>query len=186
MAALVAAARACGIDRLILARAGRGRAIGGAAVVLALAAPLGFAKLLRFDLAMPQPLVWDLGKRLAARLAPDARLALLLPDDNGSVDVMLRSELLFSAPRRPGLDFLTLDHADAGALRQAAQQGYDTAFVSCVPAGLDGVPAGTAALLQFDGKAWHPAEVWPYPAGAMTMRWQYILAWEPLCRAPPK
>src|SRR6202011_1339701 len=72
---------------------------GGALVIaLALLAPIGFAYRLRFDLVMPQPLVWDLAGKLKPYLKDGDRLALLLPGDNGSLADMLSGVLTDVAP----------------------------------------------------------------------------------------
>ncbi|MEA2754796.1 MAG: hypothetical protein QOJ54_1085, partial [Aliidongia sp.] len=54
---------------------GRRRLAGGLAIAAILAAPIGFAQRLRFDLEAPQPLIWSLAEHLAPHLAPDDRLA---------------------------------------------------------------------------------------------------------------
>ena len=65
------------------------QAANAAALGLTLLAPIAFAKRLRFDLDMPQPLVWDLAKKLTNYLSDGGRLALLLPGDNDSVATMI-------------------------------------------------------------------------------------------------
>src|SRR5262249_46326368 len=49
-------------------RTERVRVASGFVVLIALLAPFAFVKRLRFDLDMPQPLVWDLAKNLSQHL----------------------------------------------------------------------------------------------------------------------
>jgi hypothetical protein len=155
---------------------------GAAVVALALVVPVAFVKRLRFDLDMPQPLVWDLAKRVVPFLHDGDRLALLLPGDNDSVATMLAGVLADTPPRRRRLDLLRRDRADRSTLDEAARRGYRLAVISCVPEGWEGAPPGQAALLRDDPDGWRPVAAWPYPADAARQRWQHILSWAPLCR----
>ncbi len=161
---------------------GRSAPIAAAVVAVALLAPAVFVKRLRFDLDMPQPLVWTLAKHLAPYLHDGDRLALLLPGDNGSVATMLAGVLADTPPFRRDLDLLRRDRADPAALNAAARRGYELALVSCTPQGWEDVPAGQAALLRHSDDGWHPLAAWPYPPNAAKQRWQHILSWGPLCR----
>jgi len=182
VAGLALAARDFGLGAAL---ARRPRAwVSGAVLAVALIAPLPLIKRLRFDLVMPQPLVWDLATRLKPHLAADDRLALLLPGDNGSVATMLAGVLRDVPPRRPRLDVLPRQTADDAALAEAARRGYTKALISCAPGGLAGIPAGAAGLVAHDATGWHPVVAWPYPAGDTSGRWQHILSWQPLCRKP--
>jgi hypothetical protein len=161
----------------------RGRSAHAAAAVIALAilSPFAFVVRLRFDLDMPQPLVWDLAKRLVPYLHDGDRLALLLPGDNDSVATMLAGVLADTPPRRRGLVLLRSSRADRAALDKAASSGFPLALISCTRHGMAGLPAGQAVLLRWrDG--WHLIAAWPFPAHDTRGRWQHILAWEPLCR----
>ncbi len=158
------------------------RLAGAAIVVCALLAPVAFVKRLRFDLDMPQPLVWDMAKKLADYLQDGDRLALLLPGDNHSVGVMISGVLAETAPRRRMLDLLWRNTADPATLDDVASLGYPRALISCTPQGWQGFPAGEAALLRHDPDGWHSVVAWPYPADAAKQRWQHILSWGPLCR----
>jgi hypothetical protein len=153
-----------------------------ALVALAMLSPFAFVKRLRFDLDMPQPLVWGLAKRLAPYLHDGDRLALLLPGDNGSVATMLAGVLADTSPRRRGLVLLRRDNADPVALDEAAESGFPLALISCTPHGLAGLPAEQAVLLRRHRDGWHLLAAWRYPANDTRRRWQHILAWEPLCR----
>jgi hypothetical protein len=154
----------------------RYRELGGAAaVILALLAPIGFAYRLRFDLVMPQPLVWDLAKNVKPYVQPGGRLALLLPGDNGSVDAMLSGLLRDASPRRRDVDLLHRSDAGEAALAEAERLGYSLALISCT-ANRD------AVLLEHRAEGWHQVAAWQYPMDAQRQRWQRILAWEPLCR----
>ena len=151
-----------------------GRPAGTALVVLALLVPIGFAYRLRFDLVMPQPLVWDLGHNVKPYVKDGDRLALLLPGDNGSLSDMLSGVLTDVAPRRR-LDLLERQTADDAALAEAARLGYQLALISCTG-------DGAAALLEHGPEGWQRRASWPYPPEARAQRWQRILAWPPLCR----
>jgi hypothetical protein len=154
------------------------------AVVAAVLWPLAFAYRLRFDLAMPQPLVWDLASRMKPYLHNEDRVALLLPGDNGSVATMLGGILRDVPPRFSGLDLLARSTADAPALDDAARRGYSLALISCTQGDVAGLPNGVAAFLVHDATGWSKVATWPYPADATRERWQHILSWEPLCRHP--
>jgi hypothetical protein len=155
---------------------------GAAALVIALVAPVAFAERLRFDIEMPQPLVWNLAGELKPFLHDGDRLALLLPGDDGEVGDLLGSYLASVPPRRRGLDLKRYTTADTATLDQAAEAGYDLAVISCVPQGLDALPAGQAALLKHDSSGWHELGAWPYAAGIALSHWQHERHWPALCR----
>ncbi len=158
------------------------QAANAAALGLTLLAPIAFAKRLRFDLDMPQPLVWDLAKKLSSDLSDGGRLALLLPGDNDSVATMISGVLADTSPRRRMLDLLRRNTADAATLEEAARLGYPLALISCTPNGLGDLPANQAVLLRHDPDGWHLIADWSYPPHAAQHRWQHILSWPPLCR----
>ena len=158
------------------------RGVGIAVVALALLTPLAFAGRLRFDLAMPQPLVWDLAASLKPALRDGDRLALLLPGDDGEVGELLQGYLAWAPPRRGGLDVLRRKTADAATLDDAAAQGYNLALISCTSDGLLGLPPRRAALLRYQGDGWRPVAVWPYSAGVALSRFQRNRHWPALCR----
>jgi hypothetical protein len=158
------------------------RAANAAVLGLALLAPIAFAKRLRFDLDMPQPLVWDLATKLSPYLSDGGRLALLLPGDNDSIGTMVAGVLAAAPPRHHMLDLLRRNTADAATLDEAARLGYPLALISCTPNGLADLPADQAVLLRHDPYGWHLIAAWPYPPHATQRRWQHILSWPPLCR----
>jgi hypothetical protein len=160
----------------------RGRAVAAVAVAVALLAPVAFAERLRFDLAMPQPLVRDLAANLKPHLKDGDRLALLLPGDDGEVGDLLAGDLASAPPRRRGLDLVRQKTADAAALDAVAARGYDLALVSCTPAGLMDLPPGEAALFRHDADVWHVIARWPYAQGRALSRWQRNRHWPALCR----
>lgn len=159
------------------------RAANAAVLGLALVAPIAFAKRLRFDLDMPQPLVWDLAEKLSPYLSDGGRLALLLPGDNDSVATMIAGILADTPPRRHMLDILRRNTVDAATLDEAARLGYPLALISCTPNGLGDLPANQAVLLRHDPYGWHLLAAWPYPPHAAQHRWQHILSWPSLCRS---
>jgi len=158
------------------------RVANAAVLALALLAPVAFAKRLRFDLDMPQPLVWDLARRLSTHLSDGDRLALLLPGDNDSVATMISGVLADAPPRRRMLDLLRRNTADPATLDEAARLGYPLALISCTPSGLGDVPPAQAVLLRHHPDGWHLVAAWPYPPHAAERRWQHMLSWGPLCR----
>jgi hypothetical protein len=178
---LALAARDLGVVAWL--RRERLRRAGAAALVVAVLAPVAFAKRLRFDLDMPQPLVWDLTKKVSAYLKDGDRLALLLPDDNGSVATMISGVLAETPPRRHMLDLLRRNTANQAALDDAARRGYPLALISCTRDGWSGLPASKAVLLRHDPNGWHLLAAWSYPGDANRQRWQHILSWGPLCRS---
>ena len=177
---LAMAASEWGVGRLT---GGYSRLAGAAAVAAILLAPIGFVGRLRFDLVMPQPLVWDLAKRLSGYVHNGDRLALLLPGDNGSVATMIAGVLADTTPRRTGLDLLRRNTADLATLDEAARLGYPLALISCTDdGGPPGLPPSQAVLLRHREDGWHAEAAWPYPAYDPKAHWQNILSWEPLCR----
>jgi hypothetical protein len=146
------------------------------AVALALLVPVVFVKRLRFDLQMPQPLIWDLAHNVASQLNDGDKLALLLPGDNGSDSEMLRAALELTPPRRRDLDVYDVTQVEGG-LAAAVERGYTWALVSCVPSS----DPPEAALMSYDGSAWHVNADWPYPAVKTKERWTTVLTAGPLC-----
>jgi len=159
------------------------RTLNAAVLGLALLAPFGFAKRLRFDLDMPQPLVWNLAKDLSPFLSDGDRLALLLPGDNGSVATMIAGVLADTPPRRRMLDILHRNRAGPETLDEAARLGYPLALISCTSSELGDLAPGEAALLRYGAGGWHLVSAWPYPPNAARRRWQHLLSWGPLCRS---
>jgi len=156
--------------------AGGRRWIAAALVVLVLLVPVAFAKRLRFDLQMPQPLIWGLAHDIAGAVRDGDRLALLMPGDNGSDSLMLRAALALTPPRRRGLDIYDVSSVEGG-LETAAKRGYVKAVVSCA------APANEAQLLAYDGTVWRVEKSWPYPPVTTRERWTTVLAAPPLCRS---
>jgi hypothetical protein len=173
---------ACELWKARWAEPRRGRAVAMAVIAIALLAPVAFAERLRFDLAMPQPLVRALAADVKPYLRDGDRLALLLPNDDGEIGELLAGDLASAPPRRRGLELLQEKAGDAGALDAAAAHGYDLALVSCTPAELMGLPPGEAALLRHDGDGWHIVAHWPYAQGLALSRWQRNRHWPALCR----
>lgn len=151
-------------------------------VLLVLALPLAAFPMLRFDLEAPQPEVRRIGHLAAAYIEPGSKLALLVAGDvYDSVGSMLRGVLLFTQPRRPGLQIRTETTADAATLRKVAAEGYHIALVTCTPTELGGAPSEVAALLQYSGDGWHALAIWHYPPELKTRRFAAMLARKPLC-----
>jgi hypothetical protein len=157
------------------------RPLAEIALALALLAPLAFAERLRFDLAMPQPMVWDLAKELKPYLKDGDRVALLLPGDDHDIGTVLAGFLAVAPPRRRALDILRRQTADAATLDEVATAGYGLAVITCTPAQLAGLPAGVAALVEHDARGWHQVAAWPYREHPRPTRWQRVGSWPALC-----
>ena len=163
----------------LAARAGR------VAVGLALLFPVAGVPLLRFDRDTPQPELRRLGHEAAAYLQPRDRLALLLPGDSeDSIGSFLRGVMLFTPPRRPGLDFRIETSVSQATLASVAAADYRLALVTCAPAGLDGVPAGDAAMLRATPDGWRVLQTWAWPEQIKRRRFAGLLARDPLCAGP--
>jgi hypothetical protein len=161
----------------------RVRRYGGALIVaLGLLVPVALAERLRFDIAMPQPLVWDMVKELDPYLKDGDKLALLMPGENGEVGMLLDAYLASEPPRRRGLVIAHYNTADAATLDRAAAEGYQLAAITCAPATLDGVPQGNVALLKHGATGWSVVATWPQSAGIPLSRWQRNRHWPAFCR----
>jgi hypothetical protein len=155
-----------------------------APVLLILVLPVAAFPMLRFDLDAPQPVLRRIGHLATAYIEPGSKLALLVNGDvYDSVGSMLRGVLMFTPPRRPGLQIRTETTADAATLRKLAADGYHTALVTCTPAPLGGAPPGVAALLRDSADGWHPIAIWHYPAELKTKRFAAMLSRKPFCAA---
>jgi hypothetical protein len=155
---------------------------GAFAIGLALLGPIALAERLRFDIEMPQPLVWDAAAELKPYLRDGDKLALLLPGDNGEIGALLDSYLANVTPRRRGLVLAYYKTADAATLDAAAAAGYDLAAITCTPMGLGGLPAGVVALMKHDASGWKMVATWPESPGIPLSHWQRSRHWPALCR----
>jgi hypothetical protein len=156
-----------------------------AAVAMALLLPVAGAPLLRFDREAPQPELRRLGNAAAAYLQPGDKLALLLPNDtDDSIGSYLRGVLLFTEPRRGGLDFRIETEVTPAALETVAAAGYGLALVTCVPPGFADAPPGDAALLRQTPNGWHTVRAWSRPDDIAQRSFAGMLARGPLCAGP--
>jgi len=156
-----------------------------AAVALALLLPVAGAPLLRFDRDMPQPELRQLGHAAAAYLKPGDRVALMLPKDyEDSIGSFMRGVLLFTPPRRPGLDFRIETDVTPATLAAATADADRLALVTCAPPGLDGVPPGDAAVLQATPGGWQVVQTWAWPSRIKQQEFSAMLARDPLCAGP--
>jgi hypothetical protein len=156
-----------------------------AAVAAALLLPVIGAPLLRFDRDPPQPALRRLGNAAATYLQSGDRLALLLPHDtDDSVGSYLRGVLLFTEPRRLGLDFRTETEVTPATLGAVAAAGYGLALVTCAPPGFADAPAGDAALLRNTPTGWHTMQSWSRPEDITQRSFAGMLARGPLCAGP--
>jgi hypothetical protein len=158
----------------------RGLALAPVAVVLI--GPLAGAGLLRFDLDAPQPFLWVIGHRAAALLHDGDRVAIVAQGDgDDAVGSMLRGVMLFTAPRRSGLDFRTELSATPAALEDARRAGFDHALVTCARDGLATLPPGDAGLLAYRDGAWSVEAAWPVPASLAHERFSAMLPRRAFC-----
>jgi hypothetical protein len=154
-------------------------------VALALLLPVAGAPLLRFDRDMPQPELRQLGHAAAAYLKPGDRVALMLPKDyEDSIGSFMRGVLLFTPPRRPGLDFRIETDVTPATLAAATADADRLALVTCAPPGLDGVPPGDAAVLQATPGGWQVVQTWAWPSRIKQQEFSAMLARDPLCAGP--
>jgi hypothetical protein len=170
---------------------GRGwSAVGVAAIVLAVAAPLASAGWTRVDRRQPQPWIWDLAAWSAPYLSDESHVALIVPNDNRSVALMLRVAIAVSPPYRTLTDFAEVRHGGAAALAKARNDGSDYALITCVPSGLAESPEGKAlkleagqpALLAGDGDGWRMIATQPFAADTAPEKWTTELSPGPFCR----
>jgi hypothetical protein len=165
-----------------------GRALACLSVAAMLALPVAARILLRFDRDQPQPQLRFLAASLAAEIAPDSRIALILPKDNSTSGMALESLLRHTHPRRPDLTVAHVQTPTEGTLAEMAERGFTLALVSCTDSaaplkiGPD-LPPRSALLLRRDGGTWSPAMTWTYPATAKRAKWGWtnFIAEEPFC-----
>jgi hypothetical protein len=170
------------VARFLVRRGRLAGCAGVAGIVVILLLPVALVRPLRFDLEPPQPELWQLGHQAARDVTPGDRLALLVPGDiDDAVGSMLRGVLLFTPPRRPGLDIRTETKADAPTLELLAAAGYRLALVTCTPSGLDFIPAHVAAMLRYGDGGWRVLDAWPYPDRLTHAHFAALLARGPLC-----
>jgi hypothetical protein len=156
-----------------------------AVVAMALLLPVAGAPLLRFDRDAPQPELRQLGNAAAIYLQPGDKLALLLPHDtDDSVGSYLRGVLLFTDPRRLGLDFRVDTEVTPATLGTVAAAGYRLALVTCAPPGFADAPPGDAALLRDTPNGWHTVRSWSRPEDITESSFAGMLARGPLCAGP--
>ncbi|EME69607.1 hypothetical protein H261_12306 [Paramagnetospirillum caucaseum] len=164
------------------------RVLAGTAIALMLGAPVAAQILLRFDRDQPQPQLRFLARNLAAEIAPDSRIALILPRDNSTSGMALESLLRHTHPRRPGLTVAHVPSPTERTLPEMAQRGFTLALVSCTdsagPMVLGpGLPPRSALLLRFEDGRWAPVRSWAYPATGKRGKWGWtnFIAEEPFC-----
>ncbi len=164
------------------------RRLAALAVAGVVLLPVAAMRVLRFDLAPPQPLLRSFARRAGPYLAAGQTVALIVPGDvDDAVASMLRGVLLFTPPRQKGLSFRTELTADDAALDDAAAAGATRALVTCSGAGLGRLPPGTAGLLSRDGGHWHPVAVWLYDRPLTKIHFSAMMPHAPFCGsdAPP-
>ncbi len=162
--------------------AGWRRGLGVACVGAVVTGPLVGAGLLRFDLDAPQPFLWDIGHRAAGLLHDGDRVALVVPGDgDDAVGSYLRGVLLFTEPRRFGLDFRSELAASDAALEDAKRAGFAHALVTCAGAGLAGLPAGEAGLLSLHDGVWSVDAAWHLPSTLTRQHFSAMLPRKSFC-----
>lgn len=165
------------------------RGLAGIAVLTMLALPVAAQVLLRFDRDQPQPQLRFLAGNLAAEIAADARIALILPLDNSTSGMSLESLLRNTHPRRPGLTVKHVQSPTERTLPDMAAQGFDLALISCTDSASSlmnlgpGLPPHSALLLRLEDGTWKPVRSWAYPATGKRGKWGWtnFIAEEPFC-----
>lgn len=155
----------------------RHRAAAAVLILGVLLDPFPFLHRLRFDLEVPALRVWTLAHEAAAQIAPDERLLLVLPGDNGSVASAVEGMLRYTPPRRPDVALRVVPDLAAAA----GATDYRDALLSCAPSGIEGIPQGSAALLARAGPDWRPEDVWRYDKVPSRARWSQVLTPSALC-----
>jgi hypothetical protein len=148
------------------------RAIPALLVLAVLLDPFPFLRLLRFDLEVPNLRAWRLAQEAAAHIAPDERLLLILPGDNGSVPPTIEGVLRYTPPRRPDVELRVA--SDFSAALDA--NDFNRALVSCLPSDIAGVLQGDSALFTRAGSEWRSGPVWRYDPVPPHARWSQVLA----------
>jgi hypothetical protein len=182
------------VTDLVRGRSGPPRRLGQTAAALSIAVmltlPLGARILLRFDQDQPQPQLRFLARQLGEAIAPDARIALILPRDNSTSAMALESLLRNDQPRRPDITVLNVPWPGPASLDEAAAKGFPLALVSCAeiapfPVGDGTLPPRSAALLRLDAASgkWSVTQSWTYPAVGKRGKWGWtnFIAEEPFC-----
>jgi len=159
------------------------RGAAAVAVVMILLFPIVFVGRLRFDLMPPQPLVRALARDAAGFLAPDDKLALVLPGDGGTIATMMEGVLRYEAPRRSRIELLVLSRIDDDTLSGLRPQGVTKVLISCVPEGMSDLPAGRAVLLERNGTGWRRVTAWRYPPRG-NRRWAAAFSAPAFCTRP--
>ncbi len=165
------------------------RIVGVAAIILAALTPIAAAGWIRHDRQQPQPLVWDLAAFAAPYFHEGDRVAVLLPEDNGSVNFMLRVAIAITPPNHRLASFDDFPTADPDTLARALNHKDSYALISCVPANLAASPigqslnlrAGQATLLSRKGDAWEVVANHPYPDMPSSAAWTTELSPGPFC-----
>ncbi|MBI1774833.1 MAG: hypothetical protein HYR63_05740 [Proteobacteria bacterium] len=150
------------------------------AVAVTLLAPLIFLKKVRFDLAMPQPVLWDLAKRFAERLRDGDQVALIAPGDNGTVLLNLRGYLALTAPRRSELAFTLVSEGGAKALAELPARGIEKAIVTCAARIGLASDGPEAVMLEHGAGGWTITARSPYTIG-LGRDWMAQFPTEPFC-----
>lgn len=163
------------------------RTVSTLSIAVMLALPPAARILLRFDQDQPQPQLRFLARNLAAAIAPDARIALILPGDNSTSGMALDSLLRNEKPRRPQIDVLHVPTPAPTTLDEVASEGFNLALVSCIDTapmslGLH-LPPRSAVLLRRENGAWSPVTSWTYPPVGKRGKWGWtnFIAEEPFC-----
>jgi hypothetical protein len=148
------------------------RAVPVALVLAVLLDPFPFLRQLRFDLEVPNLRAWQLAHEAAPLIAPDEKLLLVLPGDNGSAPPTIEGVLRYTPPRRLDIDSSVI--TEWSAIAPATDSSH--ALLSCAPPGIDGVAPGTAALLVHQGQGWSPEAEWRYEPVPPHTHWSQVLA----------
>jgi hypothetical protein len=149
-------------------------------LALTVVAPVVFLKKVRFDLAMPQPVLWDLSRTFAERLKDSERVALVAPGDNGTLLLNLRGYLALTRPRRSDLDLVPMADSGPSVLRRLSEDGFAKAIVTCAASIGLGSDLAEAVLLERGADGWAVTLRQPYRL-TPGMDWMAQFPIEPFC-----
>ena len=145
----------------------RGRALGAAAIVLAVATPVALAGKLRFDIRAPKLYVRAVAEEMVGTLGRDERLAVIDASGDGTYAVIVRYRL------GPRVQMLTGDRnmPESQVRNVLSDPRVNAAWVHVPTPAIDaalGVTLATGAshLLKREDGRWIEIKSWPYPGYA--------------------
>ncbi|HWK44172.1 MAG TPA: hypothetical protein VNT30_05615 [Stellaceae bacterium] len=159
------------------------RWVGIVAVLLMLVLPIAALKLMRFDLVMPYPVIWDLAEQVRQRLGDGDRLTLVTPPDTSGAPLTLRA-FLTQVPTLGSTARITLDAENAPARPDPVRTdptpaGYVLESCAEREGGTNGT--GKAVLYRREDGTLRSVMEWSYPPARPKVRWLPSLTGPTLC-----